>query len=129
MNPIVLTSYTNDEVVKRLKEYLLINISNFKFTNDESLIDYINEVLADLYSEFELNTEEAIIVVPDNKTKVFDLSSKFYCYDKDITDDKLFEANDKNVILGFFTQKMNKSLNNNTQNKYIENIKNIEGLI
>lgn len=129
MNPIVLTSYTNDEVVKRLKEYLLINMSNYKFTNDESLIDYINEVLADLYSEFELNTEEALVVVPDNKTKVFDLSSKFYCYDKNITDDKLFETNDKNVILGFFTQKMNKSLNDNTQNKYIENIKDMEGLI
>lgn len=120
---------TNREVINHLKERLLINSSYFKFANDNSLIPFMNDVIEELWSEFNLHIEEAIIIIPDNYTKLFKLATKNNSYNLDLTDEERYESSDKNVILGIFMQKLNKSLNDTTENKFATILKQNEGLV
>ena len=120
---------TNREVIEHLKNHLLINVSNYKFTNDNDLIPSMNEVIEELWSEFNLQIEEALVVVPDNDTKLFRLATKNNSYSLDLTDEERYESADKNVILGVLTQKLNKSLNDTTENEFATQLKQNEGLV
>jgi len=122
-------NYTIKEVMYKLKEYLSINVSGFKGASEEGLISYVNEVIDEIWSEFNLGFEQAIIVVPDKDTKVFKLATKNNSYDSNLSDDERLISLDKNVILGLFFQKLRKSSNNTSINNFIANIKINEGLI
>ena len=123
------SSYTIREVMNKLREYLLVNVSDYKAANGEGLISYMNEVIEELWSEFNLQIEEALVVVPDNDTKLFKLATKNNPYSLDLTDEERYESADKNVILGVLTQKLNKSLNDTAENEFATQLKQNEGLV
>lgn len=52
------------EVINRLKNQNLPNVTNQKQMRDDKIVDFINEGLTALHSMFLLNVEQAIILVP-----------------------------------------------------------------
>ena len=112
------------DVLDNLKNYIHNNLGSYNL-NDKALIYYTNQALIDLYTKLFITYDEALIVVPDNETKVFTLS----------TDDLGINSNrscyDVNVILRFLGQLQEAQLILNNfpdNNKYLDKIKNKLGV-
>ena len=120
---------TNREVMDHLKNHLLINVSNYKFTNDSDLVPIMNEVIEEIWSEFNLEEEQAIIAVPDNNTKLFVLATLNDSYDTSLKDTARLKSYDKNVILGYVFQTYRKQIANDTENQIITDLIRNKGFV
>ena len=118
-----------EEVLEHLRERLLVNVSNYKFTNNADLVPFINDVIAELWSEFNLEEEQAIIAIPDNNTKLFTLATLNDSYDTSLKDVKRLKSADNNVILGYVFQNFRKLANSDTENKIITELIRNKGFV
>lgn len=91
-----------DKVLSDIQDHLMVNISAYagKYMSAEGLIPVVNQALNEIYAEFNLGTDQAIIAVPSD-SRVFSLelnTDDNFTYDVNGVATKRL-AKDSNVIL------------------------------
>lgn len=91
-----------DKVLSNIQDHLMVNISAYagKPMSSEGLVPVVNQALNEIYAEFNLGTDQAIIAVPSD-SRVFSLELNMddnFTYDVNGVATKRL-AKDSNVIL------------------------------
>lgn len=91
-----------DKVLSDIQDHLMVNISAYagKPMSSEGLVPVVNQALNEIYAEFNLGTDQAIIAVPSD-SRVFSLelnTDDSFTYDVNGVATKRL-AKDSNVIL------------------------------